>query len=119
VEDGEVFSTRLFRGGVPEWRFKGLVVSDADAVKSLVHHGYARDLHDAAVRALNAGVDMEMAQDATAYGQSLAAVLRAGEISLQQIETADRRILAAKVRLGLFEHPYVDQARIAGVLSAP
>ena len=102
-----------------QWGFKGFVVSDADAVKSLVQHGYARDLHDAAVRALDAGVDMEMAQDATAYGQSLAAALKAGEITLQQIETADRRILTAKVRLGLFEHPYVDQARIAGVLNAP
>ena len=102
-----------------QWGFKGLVVSDADAIKSLVQHGYARDLHDAAVRALDAGVDMEMAQDATAYGQSLAAALKAGEITLQQIETADRRILTAKVRLGLFEHPYVDQARIASVLSAP
>ena len=102
-----------------QWGFNGLVVSDADAVKSLVQHGYARDLHDAAVRALDAGVDMEMAQDATAYGQSLAAALKAGEITLQQIETADRRILTAKVRLGLFEHPYVDQARIAGVLGAP
>jgi beta-glucosidase len=102
-----------------QWGFKGLVVSDADAVKSLVQHGYARDLHDAAVRALDAGVDMEMAQDATAYGQNLAAALKAGEITLQQIETADRRILTAKVRLGLFEHPYVDQARIASVLSAP
>jgi beta-glucosidase len=102
-----------------QWGFKGLVVSDADAVKSLVNHGYARDLHDAAVRALNAGVDMEMAQDATAFGQNLAAALKAGEISLQQIETADRRILAAKMRLGLFEHPYVDQTRIASVLGAP
>jgi beta-glucosidase len=102
-----------------QWGFKGLVVSDADAVKSLVNHGYARDLHDAAVRALDAGVDMEMAQNATAYGQSLAAALKAGEISLQQIETADRRILTAKFRLGLFEHPYVDQAQVAGVLDAP
>ncbi len=102
-----------------QWGFKGLVVSDADAVKSLVNHGYARDLHDAAVRALDAGVDMEMAQNATAYGQSLAAALKAGEISLQQIETADRRILTAKVRLGLFEHPYVDQAQVASVLDAP
>jgi len=102
-----------------QWGFNGLVVSDADAVKSLVNHGYARDLHDAAVRALDAGVDMEMAQNATAYGQSLAAALKAGEISLQQIETADRRILTAKVRLGLFEHPYVDQAQVASVLDAP
>jgi beta-glucosidase len=102
-----------------QWGFKGLVVSDADAVKSLVNHGYARDQHDAAVRALNAGVDMEMAQNATAFGQSLGAALKAGEITLQQIETADRLILTAKVRLGLFEHPYVDQARIAGTLGDP
>ena len=102
-----------------QWGFKGLVVSDADAVKSLVNHGYAKDLHDAGVRALNAGVDMEMAQDATAFGQSLAAALKSGEITLQQIETADRRILTAKVRLGLFEHPYADQARVASVLGAP
>ena len=102
-----------------QWGFKGLLVSDADAVKSLVNHGYAKDLHDAATRALNAGVDMEMAQDATAFGQSLAAALKSGEISLQQIETADRRILTAKVRLGLFDHPYIDQARVASVLGAP
>jgi beta-glucosidase len=102
-----------------QWGFKGLVVSDADAVKSLMKHGYARDLHDAAVRALNAGVDMEMAQDATAFGQSLAAALKGGEVSLQEIEAADRRILTAKVRLGLFEHPYVDQAQVAKVLGDP
>jgi beta-glucosidase len=102
-----------------QWGFKGLVVSDADAIKSLVKHGYARDLHDAAVRALDAGVDMEMAQDATAFGQSLAAALKAGEISLQQIEAADRLVLSAKVHLGLFEHPYVDQAQVASVLGAP
>jgi beta-glucosidase len=102
-----------------QWGFNGLVVSDADAVKSLVNHGYAKDLHDAGVRALNAGVDMEMAQDATAFGQSLAVALKSGEISMQQIETADRRILTAKVRLGLFEHPYVDQALVANVLDAP
>jgi beta-glucosidase len=102
-----------------QWGFNGMVVSDADAVKSLVKHGYARDLHDAAVRALSAGVDMEMAQDATAFGQGLSAALKAGEITLQQVETADRHILTAKVRLGLFEHPYVDQAQVANVLGAP
>ena len=46
-----------------QWGFNGLVVSDADAVKSLKTHGYAKDLQEAAVRALTAGVDMEMALD--------------------------------------------------------
>ncbi len=102
-----------------EWKFKGFVVSDADAVKSLQTHGFAKDASDAAVRALDAGVDMEMAIGATAYSQGLGAALKNGKITLQQIEDADRRILEAKVRLGLFEHPYVDEARASQILSAP
>lgn len=102
-----------------EWNFKGFVVSDANAVKSLQTHGYAKDVSDAAVRALNAGVDMEMAIDATAFSQSLSAALTSGKITLEQIEDADRRILEAKVRLGLFEHPYVDEAAAKQILSTP
>src|SRR5271163_4957584 len=89
-----------------DWKFTGFVVSDANSVRSLPNHGYAKAVSEDALYAFDAGVDMEMAQNATAYGQSLAAALKAGEITLQQIETADRRILTAKVRLGLFEHPY-------------
>jgi len=102
-----------------DWRFQGFVVSDANAVKSLATHGFARDLSDAAVRALNAGVDMEMAIGTTAYSQNLAAALSSGKIALQRIEDADRAILGMKVRLGLFEHPYVDEARAARVLASP
>jgi beta-glucosidase len=102
-----------------DWRFQGFVVSDANAVKSLVTHGFAKDLPDAAVRALDAGVDMEMAIGATAYSQSLAAAVNSGKITVQQIEASDRAILGMKVRLGLFEHPYVDEARAARVLASP
>ena len=102
-----------------DWHFQGFVVSDANAVKSLATHGFARDLSDAAVRALDAGVDMEMAIGATAYAQNLAAAVSSGKITVQRIEEADRAILAIKVRLGLFEHPYVDEARAARVLASP
>jgi len=44
-----------------EWGFDGFVVSDANAVRNLVTHGFARDLAEAGARAVNAGVDMEMA----------------------------------------------------------
>src|SRR6185295_1702733 len=53
------------------WKFRGFVVSDADAVKSLVAHGFARDNADAAVRALSAGVNMEMGFGSTAFGETL------------------------------------------------
>jgi len=102
-----------------DWRFQGFVVSDANAVKSLATHGFARDLSDAAVRALNAGVDMEMAIGTTAYSQNLAAALSSGKITLQRIEDADRAIIGMKVRLGLFEHPYIDEARAARILASP
>ncbi|HEY7615203.1 MAG TPA: glycoside hydrolase family 3 C-terminal domain-containing protein, partial [Terriglobales bacterium] len=102
-----------------EWKFKGFVVSDANSVKTLKAHGYARDLSEAAVFALSAGVDMEMAVDATAYSQNLANSVRGGKITEQQIEAAARRILEAKVRLGLLDHPYVDEARSREVLSTP
>src|SRR3954452_14193735 len=49
------------------WGFPGFAVSDANAVRNLVTHGFARDLADAAARALNAGVDMEMAIVDPAY----------------------------------------------------
>jgi beta-glucosidase len=102
-----------------DWGFKGFVVSDANSVNSLVAHGFAKNQADAAVRALDAGVDMEMALGATAFSKSLAAAVASGEVTVQQIEAADRAILGMKIRLGLFEHPYVDEQRAAQVLASP
>ncbi|HZD48966.1 MAG TPA: glycoside hydrolase family 3 C-terminal domain-containing protein, partial [Silvibacterium sp.] len=102
-----------------DWGFKGFVVSDADAVKNLKTHGYAKDLADAAVRALNAGVDMEMSLGPTAYSRGLAAAVASGKVTVEQIDEAAGRILAAKIRLGLFEHPYVDEARSKQILATP
>jgi beta-glucosidase len=51
------------------WGFEGFVVSDANAVRNLVTHGFARDLTDAGARALDAGVDMEMAIGDPAYAR--------------------------------------------------
>jgi beta-glucosidase len=102
-----------------DWKFQGLVVSDADAVKSLKTHGFAKNSSEAAIDAINAGVDMEMALGVTAYSQNLAAAVQSGKVSLQRIEEADRRILDAKFRLGLFDHPYVDVPRSVRVLATP
>ena len=99
------------------WGFKGFVVSDAVAVRSLVTHGFARDLQDATSRAFVAGLNMDMASGA--YLKHLAGEVQRGRISIQQIDDAVRPVLEAKVRLGLFERPYVDEARIDEVLNAP
>jgi beta-glucosidase len=102
-----------------EWGFKGFVVSDANAVKSLQVHGFAKDSADAAFRALNAGVNMEMAIGQTAYSTGLPAALKSGLLTPAQIDSAVRPILEMKIRLGLFEHPYVDVPNSVATLADP
>ena len=102
-----------------QWNFTGFVVSDADAVKNLATHGYAKDLSDAAKLALDAGVNMEMSLGPTAYSRTLLQLVQSGQITAKQIEDAARPILEAKIRLGLFEHPYVDESRVQQILAAP
>jgi beta-glucosidase len=99
------------------WNFKGFVVSDANAVHSLITHGYARDGDDAAYKAFSAGLNMDMASGT--YLKYLAAQVKQGRVSMQQIDDAVLPILEAKIRLGLFEHPYIDESRMAQVLNAP
>jgi len=102
-----------------QWGFKGFVVSDANAVKNLETHGYASVAYDAAVRALEAGVNMEMGLHKTAYAGNLLKAVQDGKVTETQIEDAARPILETKMRLGLFDHPYVDEARTREVLVTP
>jgi beta-glucosidase len=98
------------------WDFQGFVVSDAFAVRSLVTHGFARDPEDAAFKAFTAGVNMDMASGT--YLQQLPELVKQGRITEAEIEAAVRPILEMKIRLGLFEHPYVDEARAAEILKS-
>ena len=100
------------------WGFDGFVVSDANAVRSLLTHGFANDLTDAGVRALAAGVDMEMAIADPAYGY-LPDALESGATSTDEIDASLRRVLEAKIRMGLFDAPYVDEGRAREVLADP
>ncbi len=100
-----------------EWGFEGFVVSDAMAVGSLVTQGFARDGRDAACRALQAGLNMDMASGT--YAQHLAGLVEDGTLQVADIDAAVRPILAIKVRLGLFEQPYADESRLAQVIAQP
>lgn len=90
------------------WHFSGFVVSDWESVKSLTTHGFAAGPEDAAARATNAGVDMEMTS--ATYRDHLAAAVEQGKVQQATIDGAVRNILLAKYRLGLFQHPYADVA---------
>jgi beta-glucosidase len=100
-----------------EWGFPGFVVSDAMGVGNLLTMGFAKDRGDAARRALAAGLDMEMASGV--FPENLARLAQEGAVPVAQIDDAVRRVLAVKVRLGLFEKPYADEARLASVLADP
>ena len=98
--------TKVLRG---EWRFDGFVVSDYTSVKELINHGLVANDKEAAREALNAGVDMEMVS--RLFNQHGPELLKEGQVSQATIDEAVRRILRTKFRLGLFEHPYTDEAR--------
>jgi beta-glucosidase len=100
------------------WGFDGFVVSDANAVRSLLTHGFAADLTDAGARGVNAGVDLEMAVADPAYAH-LPEALESGATDLATIDASVRRILEAKIRLGLLDSPYVDEDRAREVLADP
>jgi len=101
-----------------QWGFEGFLVSDANAVRSLVTHGFAADLADAAARAVDVGLDLEMAMSDPAYTR-LPEAVEAGMVSVEAVDACVRRVLKAKLRMGLFEQPYVDEERAHAVLSDP
>jgi beta-glucosidase len=84
--------------------FKGVIVSDYNAIAELMRHGIAADLPHAATLALKAGVDIDMMSDA--YRRGLPVALERGWVSTAQIDESVRRVLLLKEQLGLFEDPY-------------
>ena len=100
-----------------DWGFQGIVLSDALAVGNLVTHGYARDREDAAYKAITAGLNMDMAS--LTYSQNLAKLVNEGKVSENYLDEMVLPILEAKYDLGLFDHPYVDEAKVDTVLDRP
>jgi beta-glucosidase len=102
---------KVLRG---EWGFKGAVVSDYYAIEQLadVHH-IAADPEQAARRALEAGVDIDL-PSGTAYA-TLVQQVRDGRVPEARIDAAVRRLLSLKFRAGLFENPFADADAAAAI----
>ena len=98
--------------------FQGFVVSDANAVRNLVTHGFATDLTDAGAGAVSVGIDMEMAMSDPAYAR-LPEAVQAGAATQDALDASVRRVLEAKLRIGLLDEPYVDEDRARTVLDDP
>ncbi|MGP9745845.1 glycoside hydrolase family 3 N-terminal domain-containing protein [Brachybacterium sp. AOP29-B2-41] len=84
------------------WGFEGTVVADYWAVSFLQSmHRVVEDDRGAALAALRAGLDIEL-PETTTYPH-LAAAVREGDLELEVLDTAVRRILRQKVELGLLD----------------
>ena len=108
--------TDLLRG---ELGFDGMVVADYFAVALLAgYHRVAADRAEAAIRAITAGLDLELpALDC--FGEPLKAALAAGRVPASAVDAAVRRVLISKLRLGLFESPCVDPRGVRAVFEDP
>jgi beta-glucosidase len=100
-----------------EWAFKGLVVSDWNSVGELIPKGVAIDGATAARKAFLAGVDMDMVS--SLYHDHLQALVSSRQIPAAEVDDAVRHVLRVKIAMGLFEHPFVDEAAAPKALYHP
>ena len=92
-----------------DWGFNGFVVTDYTGIYEMTEHGIG-DKYQVSEQALKAGVDMDMAGDSpsipAAFVKTLKESYENGKVSMDDIDTAVRRMLTAKFQLGLFDDPY-------------
>lgn len=87
-----------------QWGFDGVVVSDWASVYDPVKMGVVADKRDAAKQCLNAGCDIDMVSNC--YLRNLKDLIESGEVKMETLDEAVRRVLRLKFRLGLFDDPY-------------
>ncbi|MGJ1317910.1 glycoside hydrolase family 3 N-terminal domain-containing protein [Sphingobacterium spiritivorum] len=89
-----------------EWNFNGFTVSDLGSIEGIKgSHRVAKDHKQAAILAIEAGLDADLGGNA--YARLIEAV-KQGEVQENSIDQAVSRILALKFEMGLFEKPFVD-----------
>ena len=86
-----------------QWGFNGFVVTDFTGIAEMIEHGIG-DLQTVSARALEAGVDMDMVSEG--FVGTIKKSIDEGKVSMETLNTACRRMLEAKYKLGLFDNPY-------------
>ena len=87
-----------------EFKFDGVLISDWGAIGEMESWGFACDQKEAALKAIEAGVDIDMCTEA--YSGNLEELINSGAISEELLDEAVMRVLTLKNDLGLFEDPY-------------
>lgn len=97
-----------------ELGFKGIVVSDWGGIDQV---GMTYD--EGLVTSINAGIDMVMVPyEYITFIKAMKEAVEKGKIPIERIDDAVRRILTVKMKLGLFEHPYPEEAQADVIGSA-
>lgn len=87
-----------------EWKFDGMLVSDWGSIDQLILHGVSENQKDAALKGIEAGVDMDMM--GFVYISHIKTLIEEGKVKESVIDNTVRNILRLKFRLGLFDNPY-------------
>lgn len=91
-----------------ELGFDGFVVSDWGAIDQIDANYY-----NAVVAAINAGIDMNMVPTKyTLFIDTLTMAVENGDVPMERIDDAVRRILTVKFELGLFAQPFADETML-------
>jgi beta-glucosidase len=106
-----------------QYGFDGVIISDYnDFNRLIVNHDYVPDFRAAVREGINAGVDVYMIGNGDAsngpvtFIETLVSLVEDGEVPMERINDAVRRILELKGELGLFEESTVDESEIDDVL---
>lgn len=92
-----------------ELNFKGVIISDYGAIEETIAHGVSKDEKQAALNAINAGVDIEMMS--SMYANNLKELCLENKEIETKVNESVLRILRLKNKLGLFENPYGNMDR--------
>jgi beta-glucosidase len=110
VSASKYFLTDLLRG---EYGFDGYVVSDSEAVEYIYNkHRVVHDYKHAAALAAGLNVRTTFRQPET-FTLPLRAAVKEGILPMETLDQRTREMLRYKFRIGLFDHPYVENPQAA------
>lgn len=99
-----------------EWGFKGFVVSDYSGVNGVFSaHKLTDSFQEAQAQCFEAGLDVDLPRGYP----DLLELVKNGRISEKQIDESLRRVLSCKFELGIFDQPFVDEAKADQVVRCP
>ena len=110
-------TNNILRG---EFGFRdGFILSDCNDLPALVSFRVAANISHAAGKGINGGVDLDLQCGQQSAYTSLADAIKDGSTAVAKVKQAARRVLMAKLALGLFDHPTVNASEVAAQINTP